>query len=60
MCVTAQLPRSQNGGAGKVLYLDTEGTFRTERIGGIAEHYGLDGEEVLENIVYARAYSVEH
>ena len=47
-------------GGGKVLYIDTEGTFRTERIGGIAESHGLDGEEVLDNIIYARAFSVEH
>jgi RecA/RadA recombinase len=43
-----------------VLYIDTEGTFRTERIGSIAEAHGLDAEEVLENIIYARAFSVEH
>jgi len=47
-------------GAGKVLYIDTEGTFRPERICQIAERWGLDAEETLENIVYARAYSVDN
>ncbi|KAH9093173.1 hypothetical protein Ae201684P_008832 [Aphanomyces euteiches] len=28
LCVTAQLPRSQGGGAGKVAIVDTEGSFR--------------------------------
>lgn len=43
-----------------MLYIDTEGTFRPERISPIAERYGLDAEQALENIVYAKAYSVEH
>lgn len=32
LCVTAQLPRAQGGGQGKVLYIDTENTFRPERV----------------------------
>ena len=43
-------------GSGKVLYIDTEGTFRPERIAPIAERFGLDGEEALENILHARAF----
>ena len=58
--MTAQLDREQGGGAGKVLYIDTEGTFRPERIAPIAERYGLDAEQVLNNIAYARAYTAEH
>ena len=60
LCVTAQLPRNMGGGMGKVAYIDTEGTFRPERITQIAERFGLSPEAVLENIVYARAYTVEH
>lgn len=33
---------------------------RPERIGPIAERYGLDKESVLNNISYARAYTTEH
>lgn len=44
---------------GKVLYIDTEGTFRPERICQIASNYGIEGEEALNNIVYGRAYNVD-
>lgn len=42
------------GGEGKCLYIDTEGTFRPVRILAVAERFGLNGEEVLDNIAYAR------
>lgn len=60
LCITAQLPREMGGGEGKVAYIDTEGTFRPERIKQIAERYGLDPEACLENISYARALNSEH
>ena len=60
LCVTAQLPRSLNGGSGKVAFIDTEGTFRPDRISQIATRFGLDPSAVLDNIIYARAYTVEH
>lgn len=60
LSVTAQLPKSANGGNGKVCYLDTEGTFRPEKICKIAERFGLNGEDVLDNIIYARAFTHEH
>ena len=40
VCVTAQLPRDCGGGNGKVIYIDTEGTFRPDRITAIAERFG--------------------
>jgi meiotic recombination protein DMC1 len=55
LCVTTQLPREMGGGNGKVAYIDTEGTFRPERVAPIAERYGLDPESVLDNVLYARA-----
>lgn len=60
MSVVAQLPREMGGGAGKVAYIDTEGTFRPDRIAQIAERYGLDAESTQENISYARALNSEH
>ncbi|KAG2763522.1 Meiotic recombination protein [Phytophthora cactorum] len=58
LCVTAQLPRSRGGGAGKVAFVDTEGTFRPNRVAGIAkERYNLDPVDVLDNIIVARAHS---
>ena len=59
LCVTAQLPLNQGGGQGKVCFIDTEGTFRPERIPAIAERFGVDSEEVLDNILYARAFTHE-
>eukprot|EP01114_Cavostelium_apophysatum_P021174 TRINITY_DN7307_c0_g1_i1.p1 TRINITY_DN7307_c0_g1~~TRINITY_DN7307_c0_g1_i1.p1 ORF type:complete len:353 (-),score=107.01 TRINITY_DN7307_c0_g1_i1:1-1059(-) len=60
MCVTTQLGQSQGGGNGKVAYIDTEGTFRPERITPIADRYGLDVDATLDNIIFARAYTHEH
>ncbi|KGB75370.2 DNA repair protein RAD51 [Cryptococcus deuterogattii R265] len=60
LAVTCQLPVSMGGGEGKCLYIDTEGTFRPVRMLAVAERYGLDGEEVLDNIAYARAYNADH
>jgi DNA repair protein RAD51 len=54
--VTCQLPREKGGGEGKAMYIDTEGTFRPERLVSIAERFGLDPSEVLENVAYARAH----
>jgi RecA/RadA recombinase len=55
-----QLPIDQGGGEGKAMYIDTEGTFRPERVMAIAERYGLSGEDVLDNVAYARAYNSDH
>ncbi|TMW60579.1 hypothetical protein Poli38472_000621 [Pythium oligandrum] len=60
LCVTCQLPVDRGGGEGKALYIDTEGTFRPQRLVAIAERYGLDGDSVLDNVAYARAYNSEH
>ncbi len=37
-----------------------EGTFRPVRLLAVAERYGLNGEEVLDNVAYARAYNADH
>jgi DNA repair protein RAD51 len=60
LAVTCQLPIDQGGGEGKCLYIDTEGTFRPERLLATAERYGLSGQDVLDNVAYARAYNSEH
>ena len=54
------MEKKNGGGSGKVAFIDTEGTFRPERITAIAERFGLDPESVLENIAVARAYTCEH
>ena len=60
LCVTCQLPKKDGGGEGKAIYIDTEGTFRPEKLGPIAERFGLDPKEVIENVFYARAYNSDH
>jgi hypothetical protein len=42
-----------------VAYIDTEGTFRPERIKAIAERFELDADAVLDNIIVARAQTYE-
>lgn len=59
LCVTSQLSFEAHGGQGKVIYLDTEGNFRTERIESIADRFGLDVEQTLDNIIVARVFSHE-
>lgn len=60
LAVTSQLPVDQGGGEGKCLYIDTEGTFRPARLIQVAERFGLDGESILDNVAYARAYNSDH
>jgi DNA repair protein RAD51 len=44
LCVTCQMPMDQGGGEGKAMYIDTEGTFRPQRLVEIAARYGLNRE----------------
>lgn len=60
LCVNVQLPPEKGGLSGAALYIDTENTFRTERIAQMARHLGLDPEEVTKNIIYAEAYTSDH
>ncbi|MFC1454560.1 DNA repair and recombination protein RadA [Candidatus Undinarchaeota archaeon] len=57
LAVTAQLPVDKGGMACKVVVIDSEGSFRPERVKQIAEAMGLDPEETLGNIAVARAYT---
>ncbi|KAI9325065.1 Rad51-domain-containing protein [Zopfochytrium polystomum] len=59
LCVMAQLPGSMGGANGKAAFIDTEGTFRDDRIRAIATRFGVDGEAALENISIARAFNSE-
>lgn len=60
LCVTVQLPYEQGGLEGGALYIDTENTFRPERIMQIAPRFGLDPEEALRRIIFAEAYTSNH
>lgn len=60
LCVTAQLSHAHGGGNGRVAFIDTENTFRPERIAEICSRFDVDCEDVLENILWARAFTTEH
>ncbi len=59
LSVNAQLPRDKGGLDGTVLFIDTEGTFRPERIEAIANASGLDSKVALSNIFVVKAVSTE-
>jgi DNA repair protein RadA len=60
LAVNVQRPVDQGGLAGGVLFVDTEATFRPERIVQIAEAQGMDPQAVLRNIHVARAENSDH
>ncbi len=60
MCVTVQLGEAQGGLNGSVLYIDTEATFRPERLMQMAPRFGLKPEDALKGVVYAEAYTSNH
>jgi DNA repair protein RadA len=60
LCVNVQLQYEQGGLEGNALYVDTEGTFRPERIIQMATALDLDYNEILKNIVIGRAYNSDH
>lgn len=50
LAVRTQLPKYEGGLDGDVVFIDTENTFRPERIKPIAEGLGLEFEDVLRRI----------
>jgi len=60
LCVTVQLPTDLGGLNKQAFFIDTENTFRPERIQQIAEALDLDPDNVLNNIHVARAYNSSH
>jgi DNA repair protein RadA len=60
LAVSVQLPPDKGGLDGECVFIDTENTFRPERIEQIAEGFQLDVEEVLGKIHIARAFNSAH
>jgi DNA repair protein RadA len=63
MAVNVQLPEKEGGLNGSVIYIDTENTFRPERIEQMVNGLGIDGldpQEILNNIHIARAHTSDH
>ncbi|MFX1425748.1 MAG: DNA repair and recombination protein RadA [Promethearchaeota archaeon] len=60
LCVNVQLQYERGGLGGNALYIDSEGTFRPERIIQMAVALDLDPNEILKNITVGRAYNSDH
>ncbi len=60
LAVNVQLPESEGGLNGSAVIIDTENTFRPERINQMANGVGIDPEEALRNMHVARAYNSNH
>ena len=57
LSVNVQRPVEQGGLGGKTLFIDTEGTFRPDRIEQIAKAAEMDTKSTLDNILVVRATS---
>lgn len=60
LAVNATLPVEQGGLGGSVAFIDTENTFRPERIIQLADARGISQDEILSKIIIARAYNSDH
>ncbi len=60
LAVNVQLPKDKGGAEGIAVWLDTESTFRPERIKQIAENNGLDANEILKGIRVVRCFNSDH
>jgi len=60
LAVNVQLPKERGGAEGKAVYIDTEGTFRPERIRQMSEGIGADPALALKNVFVARAFNSDH
>ncbi len=60
MAVNVQLPKGKGGLGAKAVFIDTEGTFRPERVQQMAQAAGISPETALKNIYVAKAYNSDH
>lgn len=60
LAVNATLPESRGGLDSDVIMIDTENTFRPERIIQMANYLGVDPDATLKRIHVARAYNSQH
>ena len=60
LCAIAKQPINEGGLDGGVIYIDTEGTFRPERLNQIARARGFDPMLVLKNVAICKVYNSSH
>ncbi len=59
LCVNVQRPPEQKGLNANAIYVDTENTFRPERIRDMSVALALDPVKALQNIFYIRSYNTD-
>jgi DNA repair protein RadA len=60
LAVNVQKPKKDGGLNASCLFIDTEATFRPQRIAQIAESAGIDPKKALKNVYVGRAYNSDH
>jgi len=60
LACNVQLPKNEGGLAGRCAFIDSENTFRPERIIQIAKKLKVDPDETLKNILVTRTFNSEH
>lgn len=60
LCVNVQLSEEEGGLEGDAVFIDTENTFRPERILQMADGIGINGKEALKRIHVASAFNSNH
>jgi len=62
LCTAANklIENNPNGDAGNIIFIDSENTFRANRVHQIAEQRGLDSLPILVKIFHCKVYSSEH
>ena len=60
LCITAGQPVESGGLDSGVIYVDTEGTFRPERLEQIARERGVDPLHALKNVAVCKVYNSAH
>jgi DNA repair protein RadA len=60
LCARATQPVEAGGLDGGVIYIDTEGTFRPERLNQIARARALEPSHVLKNVAICKIYNSSH
>jgi len=60
LAVNTGKPVEEGGLGGTAIYIDTENTFRPERIIQMAEGQGIDPDEALSKVRVARAFNSHH
>lgn len=60
LAVNVQLPAENGGLNGNAIYVDTENSFRPERIVTMAKFLNMDPIKTVENITVAEAFNSDH